>query len=233
MPHPSLERDPGLQKAIDAAGGRSALARRLGIPRQNLKWTTCPQDWVLPVAEASGVPAEEIRPDLVDWIRVERSRRLLERARSRFGAQYIAPNAKAKVDGLALPAPQTVEIFDLGVLTAAMKFAAREAGLTPNAVWGADHLGQKEKSARAYALALAVVAGRVSSTLIASVVGCTRQNVDNAARRYERARDGDVDEDEVADGVVIVERGRRSKVRAPDDALWEAERRFLEQLGAM
>lgn len=222
-----------MNAAIAAAGGRSKLAALLDMPRQNLKWRTCPQEHLLAVASVTGLSPADIRPDLAEWARIEQSRRLLERARARFGSTQLAEFKTAKIRTPSEPAQQTVEIFDMGVLIAALRFAAAERGFPVKALWEADRHGQAAQSARAYGLALAAVAGRVSSTLVAAVIGCSRQNVDNAARRYERARDGDVDEEVSADGVVIVERGRRSKAREPNEALWAAERRFLETLGAL
>jgi hypothetical protein len=211
--------DGGMQLALDAAGGRSALARRMSLPRQNVKWATCPKDKLFDVARAAGVEPEKIRPDLVDWIRIERQRLLLERARAKFGL-----SGPAKITTPDTPMPAIVEVFELGLTVAALRFAAQERGLQLHQVLkGAD---QPTQSARAYGMALAHVVGRVSSTSVAMVVGCSRQNVENAAHRYERARDGD----DEAEGGRVIERGRVRRAKAANDDLWAAERRFLEEL---
>lgn len=57
--------DQGLTKAIEAAGSRSELARRLGISQQAVsQWRTIPLRQIVAVEQATGVPREELRPDL-------------------------------------------------------------------------------------------------------------------------------------------------------------------------
>lgn len=214
--------DKGMKLAIEGAGGRSALARRLGIDRRNVKWRRCPKGRLLAVARAAGVDAETIRPDLADWVRLERQRILLDRARERFGL-----SGPAKITGPQEPLGKMVELFELGVAVEALRFAASERGLQVRQLLAAEHHGQPAQSARAYGMALAHVACRVSSTLIASVFGGSRQNVENAGCRYERARDGDGED---AEAGRVIERGRVRKAKAPNDDLWAAERRFLEGL---
>lgn len=59
------DREPGLLRAIDAAGGISALARKLGISQAALsKWRRVPAHQIIAVEKATGVPREELRPDL-------------------------------------------------------------------------------------------------------------------------------------------------------------------------
>jgi hypothetical protein len=54
-----------LQRAIDKAGGPSAFAKRLGISRQALwKWKRVPADRIIQIERLTGVPREELRPDL-------------------------------------------------------------------------------------------------------------------------------------------------------------------------
>lgn len=223
MARGTSERDAGLQLAIDKAGGVVALARRLGVKHQNLKWRTAPRGKVFAIAKAAGVRPEEVRPDLADWLRVQERTALLDRARARFG---IA--GPAVIKSVEEPNGAVVEVFELGVVVFAMRFAAAERAMDLRCLWSAEHHGQAAQSARAYGMALAAVAGRVSTTTIAAVAGGSRQNVDNAAARYLRARDGDA-EDAGDDGRVI-ERGRVRRAKQPDDALWAAERRFLEGL---
>lgn len=58
-------RDPGLEKAIQAAGGVRALARELGISQPAISsWKRVPADRVVSIEAASGVPRSELRPDL-------------------------------------------------------------------------------------------------------------------------------------------------------------------------
>ena len=54
-----------LDKAIQKAGGMSALALELGITRQAIsQWDEVPPLQVLAVEKASGVPRQELRPDI-------------------------------------------------------------------------------------------------------------------------------------------------------------------------
>lgn len=221
--------DDGMRRAIEGAGGLRPLARALKVPHQNIKWRTCPREKVFAVAAAAGVDPEEVRPDLANWIATERQRRLIERARARLGMDGLT--GPAKVRSVDVPDPKILDLLDLGMIAAAMRFAAGERGLTMAEVLGAPvgtgGVPTPAQSARAYGMGLAVVAGRVSSTVVSAVIGASRQNVDNAAHRYERARDGDDPED----GARVVERGRVRRAKSADESLWTAERRFLEQLG--
>jgi Bacterial toxin YdaS len=55
----------GVIKAIRAGGGQSALARALKINRQAIhRWTRIPADRILEIERVTGVPREELRPDL-------------------------------------------------------------------------------------------------------------------------------------------------------------------------
>jgi DNA-binding transcriptional regulator YdaS (Cro superfamily) len=54
-----------LRQAVAAAGGPSALARRLGVsPQAVVQWRECPVRRVLEVERLSGVSRSELRPDL-------------------------------------------------------------------------------------------------------------------------------------------------------------------------
>jgi len=56
-----------LPKAVEAAGGTSALARQLGISPQAIsQWTRVPAERVLDVERATGgqVTRHELRPDI-------------------------------------------------------------------------------------------------------------------------------------------------------------------------
>lgn len=58
-------RDKGLQRAIDAAGGVSALAASLGISQPSVSgWTRVPSDRISAIEAATGVTRTELRPDL-------------------------------------------------------------------------------------------------------------------------------------------------------------------------
>ncbi|WP_281536442.1 transcriptional regulator [Parasutterella excrementihominis] len=54
-----------LKKAIKKAGGQSALARKLGISQQSIQqWVVVPLKRVKQVSEITGVPCEELAPEL-------------------------------------------------------------------------------------------------------------------------------------------------------------------------
>lgn len=56
---------PGLQKAIKAAGSRNRLARKIDISSQAVQqWRDVPARWIIAIEEATGVPREELRPEL-------------------------------------------------------------------------------------------------------------------------------------------------------------------------
>jgi TorA maturation chaperone TorD len=60
-------RDPGLSEAIDAVGGVSELARRIGVSQPSVSnWTRVPAERVLMVEAATGVSRAALRPDLYD-----------------------------------------------------------------------------------------------------------------------------------------------------------------------
>ena len=55
----------GLQKAIAAAGGTTALARAIGVNHAAIsRWTMVPAHWIIKIEHITGVPREELRPDL-------------------------------------------------------------------------------------------------------------------------------------------------------------------------
>jgi TorA maturation chaperone TorD len=60
-------RDVGLQRAIDAVGGVSALANALGIAQPSVSgWSRIPADRVAAVESVTGVPRHTLRPDLFE-----------------------------------------------------------------------------------------------------------------------------------------------------------------------
>jgi len=75
-------RDPGLNEAIQAVGGVSELARRIGISQPSVSnWDKVPAERVLAVEAATGIARVRLRPDLyrspgpaVDDIDLARSR---------------------------------------------------------------------------------------------------------------------------------------------------------------
>ena len=57
--------EPGLLRAIEIAGSGEVLARRLGITRQALQqWDKIPAKYLIPIERLTGVPREELRPEL-------------------------------------------------------------------------------------------------------------------------------------------------------------------------
>ena len=58
-------RDPGLRAALEAAGGVSELARRVGISQPSVSnWDKVPAERVVAVESATGVSRVQLRPDL-------------------------------------------------------------------------------------------------------------------------------------------------------------------------
>ncbi|GAW42442.1 hypothetical protein SH203_02858 [Brevundimonas sp. SH203] len=227
-------REPGLMRALKAARGVRALARKLSIAPQSVSgWPRVPRDRVFEVARVTGLAPVEIRPDLADWLKAEQERGWMERARAKFAIRNdLVGRATVKsARDVDRPDGRTMDLLDLGLITAAVRFAAGERGLTLGMVMNAPRGGAggaptPAQSARSYAMSLAVVVGRVNAETVAGLFGLTRQAVDNAAERYLRAREGDEDAE---DGKVI-ERGRERRAKAADPALWAAERRFIAQL---
>jgi len=229
-------RPAGTMLAIRKAGGIGQLARLCGVSKPSVsKWDTVPRERVPVIAAALGLKPEQIRPDLADFYEAERERGWIERARARFAiASGLPEGATATVKAMpGRPEPGTMDLLDLGLIVAAMRFAAEEAGLHVRAVMGAPAGGAggtptPEQSARSRGMALAVVVGRVNSETVAGVAGVSRQAVDNATERYLRQRDGD-DPETVENGQVI-ERGRRRAAKGPDEQVWADERRFVRRL---
>jgi DNA-binding transcriptional regulator YdaS (Cro superfamily) len=57
--------DKGLRAAVEAAGGKAALASRLGISKQAVgQWRRVPERRVVEVARVTKVRAWVLRPDL-------------------------------------------------------------------------------------------------------------------------------------------------------------------------
>jgi TorA maturation chaperone TorD len=80
-------RDESLEKALKAAGGVNALAKGLGVSQPAVSaWTRVPAERVSAVEALTGVPREELRPDLFGPVRVT----------------AIAPEDAARADEYAL-----------------------------------------------------------------------------------------------------------------------------------
>lgn len=229
-------REPGLMLALTQARGVRPLARKLGVAPQSVSsWARVPRARVFEVARATGLDPAAIRPDLADWLAAEKERAWMERARSRFAISSGLGTGRAAVKSardVERPDGRTMDLLDLGLITAAVRFAAGERGLTLGCVMSAPRGGAggaptPAQSARSYAMSLAVVVGRVNAETVAGLFGLTRQAVDNATERYLRAREGD---DEFAEQGQVLQRGRLSPARKADDSLWPAERRFIAQL---
>lgn len=63
-----------LEKAIAAAGNASELARRLGISVQSIQqWKRIPAERIVEIERVTGIPREELRPELYE--RPQRKRR--------------------------------------------------------------------------------------------------------------------------------------------------------------
>lgn len=221
-------RDQGLRLALQKAGGVHPLARLLLLKQQSVqKWETIPQARLFDVGRAVGLSPEILRPDLEGWILAERGRQRLAAARERFSlvkSAVCAPDDPA-ADGLV-----TGMMIDFLVTLTAVRFVAQERELSPAHV----QVGRRrvEMGARAWAMALAHVPGRASSSTIGVWFGTSRQNVDNASERYLRARDGDDPDDFLAgEGPArVIERGRARRAKAATTDLWAAEARFTALL---
>jgi hypothetical protein len=227
-------RDPAFAAVLEKAGLRGVARAANRSPGSVAKWRRVPRELVADVARGCGLRPEDVRPDLAAVFQAERLEQMRARAIERFALSSGMAVGTAKVTRQVGGEAATVsmDLLDLGLVMAAMRFAAEECGLSVAAVIGArpgaGGAATPELSARARGAAQAVVVCRVSSAFVASLLNVSRQAVDNAAERYLRARDGD-DPETVEDGHVI-ERGRRRLAKMPDDALWAAEARFLARL---
>lgn len=58
-------REEGLRRAIEVAGGINALARLIGVTAPAVaQWKRVPVDRIVSVEIVTGIPREELRPDL-------------------------------------------------------------------------------------------------------------------------------------------------------------------------
>jgi TorA maturation chaperone TorD len=105
-----MERDPGLEEAVRAAGGIGALARRLGITQPSVSsWRRIPAPRVLEIEALTGISRTVLRPDLYRPERSEGDRDDIEAARS---LQY------ALLGSLLLRAPDADSLARLSRLQA-------------------------------------------------------------------------------------------------------------------
>lgn len=123
-------RDPGLEKAIRAAGGVGALARKIGIAQPSVSnWICIPAERVITVEDATGVHRTVLRPDLYGDLPIDKTDEI-DVAR---GQQYAllavllarAPNAEL----LARLATVRGDASPLGVAHAALAQAAAAANV--------------------------------------------------------------------------------------------------------
>lgn len=222
--------DAPLRQAIACFGSVTAFFRAVGAPGRP-DWRRVPQSRVFDVARLTGIAPQVLRPDLAAWIAEEALRRERAAAAGVDSLQALGRAVEHRWDG-----PDIEEgLVDLWASLASVHFVARKRGLKAQQVYAGRTAG--EEAARAYAMALAKVVGRARSTHIANVFQCSRQNVDNAAERYLRARDGDDPEDfirrQFPDGAPrVYEPGsnRLRRAKAATAGLWEdqvAFERFL------
>lgn len=221
----------GVALAVEGAGGVRKLAAAVGVHHSRVsRWPRVPRQHLFRVASCSGVDASDLRPDLAQWIAAREHEEWLQKARVRLGMGALA-GARATVRG---PDTDTaiMDVLDLGLVIAAVRFVAREKGLSTSVIigakGGAGGAPTPEQSARTLAVGLAVTVGRVAASTVASVMGGSRQSIDNAAERYLRQRDGD-DPEDMVDGQVV-ERGRLRRAKSADDSLWSLQRRFAADL---
>jgi DNA-binding transcriptional regulator YdaS (Cro superfamily) len=61
----AVYRTPETWRAIEAAGGVSALAAELGLTPQSVsEWPRVPIDWLVDVEKITGIKRQHLRPDL-------------------------------------------------------------------------------------------------------------------------------------------------------------------------
>ena|SRR5436190_2354286 len=123
-------RDPGLSEAIQAVGGVSELARRIGISQPSVSnWDKVPAERVLAVEAATGIARVRLRPDLYREATPDIDE--IDLARSREYALLSALLARAPdADLLARLARLGGDASPLGVAHVALAEAAANAGIT-------------------------------------------------------------------------------------------------------
>ena len=62
-----------IERAIEASGGAASLARKLGIkPPSIYSWREIPHKRLTQIEAITGIPREELRPDLFEGVNVSR-----------------------------------------------------------------------------------------------------------------------------------------------------------------
>jgi TorA maturation chaperone TorD len=119
----AIPRDPGLQRAIEAAGGIGSLARALGISQPSVSnWQKVPADRVVAVETLTGVPRRDLRPDLY----AEASIDPLDRLRAhQYGLLALLLGKAPTADILARLAALTGDATPLGMAHIRLAEAAR------------------------------------------------------------------------------------------------------------
>jgi TorA maturation chaperone TorD len=122
-------RDDGLDRAIDAAGGIAQLARKIGISQPSVSnWTRVPAQRVVAVEAVTGVPRNDLRPDLYGEQAVLAETDAVDAARAQEYALLAmllsAPPSKRLLDQLAR---LTGDATPLGRAHAALADAAASA----------------------------------------------------------------------------------------------------------
>jgi len=91
-------RDLALTEAIEAVGGVTELARRIGIAQPSVSnWDRVPADRVIAVENATGIPRMQLRPDLFSKDLVEVDATDLERAREYALLSTLLIRAPSKI----------------------------------------------------------------------------------------------------------------------------------------
>ena len=122
-------RDDGLERAIDAAGGIAQLARKIGISQPSVStWTRVPAQRVVAVETATGVPRNDLRPDLYEPAKPAEPLDPVDAARGReyalLATLLSAPPSKRLLEQLAA---LTGDATPLGRAHAALADAAARA----------------------------------------------------------------------------------------------------------
>jgi TorA maturation chaperone TorD len=122
-------RDPGLDQAINAAGGVGALARKIGISQPSVSnWTRVPAERVLLVESTTGIDRAVLRPDLYGTAEPQIDIDEVELARAREYALLAVLLARApSADLIARLAKLRGDATPLGLAHAALAEAAEAA----------------------------------------------------------------------------------------------------------
>lgn len=131
-------RDRGLSEAIDAVGGVTQLARRIGIAQPSVSnWNRVPADRVVAVEVATGVPRVRLRPDLYSEVFVAGDVDEIDSGRAQ---EY------ALLSALLARAPSSALLKQLAQLRGdASPLGVAHAGLGEAAAAAADDVGQVER----------------------------------------------------------------------------------------